>query len=120
MVKTKPQEPNLTLQLDTADRAGKVIRLFRGDKVVAERKTEGPVFKALVELFRDKKIKPTAIKGVRINPGPGSFTGLRIGAVIANTLNFALGKVQDFQKDLIVPDYGKKPNIHRRDRVFQV
>ena len=36
-----------------------------------------------------KKIKE--IKEIEVNTGPGSFTGLRVGVSVANTLGWALG-----------------------------
>ena len=37
---------------------------------------------------KDKEIKD--ITEIEINTGPGSFTGLRVGAAVANTLGWAL------------------------------
>lgn len=47
--------------------------------------------------------------------GPGSFTGLRIGAVIVNALadqlNVPLFDQNGEQKQLIMPEYGRPANI---------
>jgi tRNA A37 threonylcarbamoyladenosine modification protein TsaB len=43
------------------------------------------------------------LEEVDSNPGPGSFTGLKIGAAIANVLNFLLGN-----KKRIKPIYSAK------------
>lgn len=38
-----------------------------------------------------KKRPITDITEIEVHPGPGSFTGLRVGAAVANALRFALG-----------------------------
>lgn len=47
------------------------------------------------------------ITKIEFNEGPGSFTGLRIGASIANTLIHEL----NLNQPLIMPNYGKGANI---------
>lgn len=47
------------------------------------------------------------IEKIEFNSGPGSFTGLRIGASIANTLIHEL----NLDQPLIIPDYGRPANI---------
>lgn len=41
-------------------------------------------------LLRKHKLKLTDIGQIRVETGPGSFTGLRVGISIANALGFAL------------------------------
>jgi tRNA threonylcarbamoyladenosine biosynthesis protein TsaB len=41
---------------------------------------------AMVEEFRNNNINPSEIDFIAINSGPGSFTGIRAGGVIARTL----------------------------------
>lgn len=47
------------------------------------------------------------ITEIKFNEGPGSFTGLRIGATIVNTLIHEL----NLNQPLIIPNYGKGANI---------
>ena len=47
------------------------------------------------------------ITEIDFNEGPGSFTGLRIGASIVNTLIHEL----NLNQPLITPNYGKNANI---------
>ena len=48
---------------------------------------------------------------IKANPGPGSFTGLKIGVTVANILNWALGKKKF--SEMMLPEYGSEPNIHQ-------
>jgi tRNA threonylcarbamoyladenosine biosynthesis protein TsaB len=43
------------------------------------------------KLLKKKGKKPKDIKEINVNTGPGSFTGLRVGVSIANTLGWVLG-----------------------------
>lgn len=47
------------------------------------------------------------ITEIDFNKGPGSFTGLRIGATIVNTLIHEL----NLNQPLVIPDYGRGANI---------
>lgn len=38
------------------------------------------------------KLDISQISQIRVNPGPGSFTGVRVGVTIANVLGWVLGK----------------------------
>ncbi len=49
------------------------------------------VLPMIESLLKTQKKSLKDITAIEINPGPGSFTGLRVGAAIANTLGFALG-----------------------------
>lgn len=42
------------------------------------------------KLLKARKIDVHEINEVKVNKGPGSFTGLRVGVSIANTLGFLL------------------------------
>lgn len=99
----------MILYLDTSNRYRKVVRLVEDDKVVVERITDGDVLVAVAGLLDEQGVKLEELEKVEAYPGPGSFTGLRVGLSIANAINYALGKIGP--KEIAVPEYGKKPNI---------
>ncbi len=61
------------------------------EKIVAQEKAEEPL-EAIVKILKKKNLSLKDIESFSSHPGPGSFTGLRIGSSVAQALNFALGK----------------------------
>lgn len=50
------------------------------------------------------------LRAIRVNSGPGSFTGIRIGIAVANALGFAL-KIPVNGSKMAIPKYGEDPKI---------
>ena len=48
------------------------------------------VLPLIEKLLQEHKLILKDITAIEVNPGPGSFTGLRVGITIANTLGFLL------------------------------
>ena len=69
------------------------------------------------EKLEENKAEFKDISEIRFFSGPGSFTGLRIGAAIVNTLSDQLGvplyKHTGEKVKIIIPDYGREANISR-------
>lgn len=54
------------------------------------------------------KLSLSDLAEIKVNPGPGSFTGLRVGAAVANALGWLLGvpvNGQDVRKKPLEPVY---------------
>lgn len=93
-----------TLFIDTSDNKEITVGLETGEKKDILRQEIGD-HKAQVVLFLiDKLLKKHGLTAqdldaVEVNTGPGSFTGLRVGISVANTLGVALQ----------IPINGQKP-----------
>ena len=103
------------IYLDTSKRYLNKVTLFEGDKVLDHKEGDIDVVTVIAELLSAHNLKPEDIF-IDYFVGPGdSFTGLKIGAAIANTFNFATGKITS--KDVKLPNYGREPNISvRKDK----
>ncbi|MHB1865240.1 MAG: tRNA (adenosine(37)-N6)-threonylcarbamoyltransferase complex dimerization subunit type 1 TsaB [Candidatus Saccharimonadales bacterium] len=98
-------------------------------KYLAHKDLAQTIHQKIVAMLKDKSMDWSNIEAVACFKGPGSFTGLRIGLSVANTLadgmnipiigetgddwlNKAITKLLDNQNDKIVyPFYGAEPNI---------
>lgn len=85
----------ITLILDTADNkkitVGLIIngKKYIETKQIASNKTQ-IILPMIDNILKKHALKPEDLSEIRINAGPGSFTGLRVGLAIANALSFTL------------------------------
>lgn len=69
------------------------------------------VLPLLDKLLKKKRLQTSDIDAVEVHTGPGSFTGLRVGVAIANTLGFALNIPVNKKKngEIVTPAYEARP-----------
>jgi tRNA threonylcarbamoyladenosine biosynthesis protein TsaB len=81
----------LVLAFDTATEVA-TAALVRGDELLAERRSRPVrILEDADGLLEETGFERSAIEGLVVGTGPGSYTGLRMGLVTARTLAFALG-----------------------------
>ncbi len=93
----------MILHIDTKDQKVVRVSLKKEEKVVKSLSEENEygskVLLPLIEkLLKLQKLDFKDLKGVEVEKGPGSFTGLRVGVSVANALGFSL----------VIPVNGKK------------
>lgn len=100
----------MILEIDSSHRYEKSASLKEGEKVIATKQTTGDVLVAARDLLAEQKLTLAEIERVTtVAEGP-SFTGLRVGAALANALNFATGHLENLD-ELAVPKYSSPPKI---------
>lgn len=102
------------IYVDATNRYEKKVILEKDKKPVAEKAGDIDLVSSLATLLREQSLSLQDISAFRSNTGPGSFTGIKIGVTIANTINWAMGK-KDIA-DLEQPHYGAPPNITPRKK----
>ncbi len=82
----------MKLYIDTSN-SEKIIVGFNDKRYTANSKVEKSqmLLSFIDELLKKRKKKMSDVKKIEVNTGPGSFTGLRVGVSVANTLGWALG-----------------------------
>lgn len=94
----------MILHIDTKDQKKVKVSLKRNGEVVKSLSEENeygsqvllPLIKKLLRTYTpgvSTQIHPGGggIKGIEVETGPGSFTGLRVGVSVANALGYSLG-----------------------------
>lgn len=81
----------MQLYLDLTESKIAMVSLRDGDQTIDE--LIGPTPLPLIDqLLTKHHLQLTDLEEVNANPGPGSFTGIKVAIAIANTLNMVLGK----------------------------
>lgn len=88
------------IKLDTTIAKIAKVELWEGETLLAKTEATNPL-SAIQTVLKGKQSELSEIDHFESNPGPGSFTGVRVGAAVANTLNWVLGK----KHKLIEPIY---------------
>lgn len=81
----------MKLFIDTSSNEQTIIKLDDQELVQDSRVHHSQVVLPMFEkLLKNKSCNLTDLTEIEVNPGPGSFTGLRVGVSIANALGYAL------------------------------
>lgn len=99
-----------TLFIDTTSNKEITVGLFIDDKKYMIQKAldfhKAQIVLPLIEaLLKKHKVTLQQINAIEVNPGPGSFTGVRVGVSVANALSFALDIPVNGKKALVEPLY---------------
>lgn len=91
------------IYIDTTDRYKNIIELRKGNKIIDLISGEVDVVSSIRDLLKKNNIELSEISDFSMNKGPGSFTGLKIGAAIVNVLNWVVAHKKS--SDIILPTY---------------
>jgi len=82
---------NMKLYID-ATNSEKLTVTVGDEEIIAEARKEKSqmLLPLIVELLNRKNKKLTDLTEIEVNPGPGSFTGIRVGVAIAQALGWSL------------------------------
>lgn len=104
----------MILKIDSTNREKIIVELEnpktkKTSKLVKEQKFGSQVLlPMIVKILEKNKISFTDLTAIKVNPGPGSFTGTRVGVAVANALGFALNLPVNGKKGkIVVPIYDK-------------
>lgn len=96
----------MKLHIDTSDNQKTIVGLDsdRLEKPTAEDKSQ-QVLILIDELLKKHGKTLKDLTEIEVNIGPGSFTGLRVGVAVANTLGWTLGIPVNGKKGTVEPKY---------------
>lgn len=104
----------MILKIDTTDSSKVVVeitdhKLNKIDQLIETKKFGSETLLPLIlKIFNKNKISFEDLTEVKVNIGPGSFTGTRVGVAVANALSFALGiPVNGKRGKIVLPKYSK-------------
>lgn len=105
----------MKIYIDSTDNTKSIIRI--GDKEytrIVESPRDQDVLGFLLHCLEEQNIRPENIDEIEVNPGPGSFTGTRVGVAIANMLSYALEIKVNGSFTPVEPIYSSPPAITKK------
>lgn len=95
-----------TLIIDTSDNKEIIVGLKIDNKEFIKKKKvdtskSQTTLPLISEILSERRIKLEDLDSIEVNTVPGSFTGIRVGVAIANTLSYSLK----------IPVNGNKPGV---------
>lgn len=99
----------IILYIDTSDREKASVKLEKEGKVFRLEDKRGKMksqvtLELIDEVVKKARIRLSDIDTIKVKRGPGSYTGLRVGVSIANTLAFCLGKQVNDKKLSVIEE----------------
>jgi tRNA A37 threonylcarbamoyladenosine modification protein TsaB len=102
----------MKLYIDSTDNLKTIVKLDEFELVKEYQKPQDQdVLGAIQELLQRENKTPKDISEIEVVPGPGSFTGSRVGVAIANAMAFGLGILVNGQKPPVEPIYSSEPHV---------
>lgn len=104
----------MTLSINSTKNTELILKLDELEKIVLhESPRDQDILLAIHNFLKENKRDWQDISAIEVKKGPGTFTSLRLGIAIANTLSFALNiPINGLPLGQFVePDYGKPPSI---------
>jgi len=81
----------MKVNLDTSTARKARAELLKDKKVLDTVESDSPLT-SINSLLKKNNLKPKDIEVFDFHAGPGSFTGIRVGSAVIQTLNWALGR----------------------------
>ena len=86
----------MILYINTKDSKLIKVALKKDGKVIKELTEENEygsqvLLPLILKLLKTLNCKLRTLQGIEVETGPGSFTGIRVGVSVANTLSYSLG-----------------------------
>lgn len=85
----------MTLWINTADRKKIEVALKKGGEVKHSKSAENDfgsqvLLNLITAILKENNLEFKNLKQIEVEKGPGSYTGLKVGASVANALGFSL------------------------------